>query len=286
MHNSNLLYDLWSKTSDYSHPHGQVFVFDCDKTLITGDIGDASLRSAIQHRWTISHDAWWRHFDVAEIATPHQRASWRKAYESSTQNSDMMGTKQTDSLSDELWTAYECLCAIDVHSAYVYAARFAYQRTSDEIAQLTRHAFSKDTTTHLRPFIFAFIDTLQKLGGQVWVVSSSQIDVIRVIGDYYNVPAPHIVGIDFMRDPSTLRLSENLIQPIPIDTGKVDAFFTYQLNQPALMVGDSFYDLPLMAAAQHRFLIDHHQSADLTLAAKSLGAEIIDHSLLEQHALH
>ena len=48
------------------------------------------------------------------------------------------------------------------------------------------------------------------------------------------------------------------------------------------MVGDSFYDLPLMATATHRFLIDHHQSNDVVRAALALDAIVIDHREVER----
>ena len=279
------LYDLWSKQSAHPTPRDQLFVFDCDKTLITGDLGEASLRRALNQRWVISHEAWWRHLDLAEISTSDERAAWRRAYERDL-NRAAREVNQVDTLGDELWRAYELLCKIDVRSAYIYAARFAYQRTSAEVHMLTRAALQEDQMTELRPVMERFVNQLQDLGGLVWVVSSSHIDVVRVIAEYYNIPTHHVIGIDFLRDSHSSEMSECLIEPIPIDTGKVDALFTHRTDQPALMVGDSFYDLPLMATAQNRFLIDHHESAELTVAARALNAEIIDHQLLERYTVH
>lgn len=279
------LYDLWSKQSAHSTPRDQLFVFDCDKTLITGDLGEASLRRALNQRWIISHEAWWRHLDLGEVATSNERAAWRRAYERDL-NRDTHEVDHADTLGDELWRAYERLCEVDVYSAYIYAARFAYQRTPAEVHSLTRAALQGDQTTELRPVMERFVNQLQDLGGQVWVVSSSHIDVVRVIAEYYNIPMHHVIGIDFVRDSHNSGSSERLVRPVPIDTGKVDALFAHHAAQPALMVGDSFYDLPLMATAQQRFLIDHHTSADLTVAARALDAEIIDHELLERYTVH
>jgi phosphoserine phosphatase len=284
---ANLLYDLWHKVSSHQDPQGELFLFDCDKTLITGDIGEASFRRALRQRWTISHDAWWRHLDAAEIATADERAHWRRAYENEAKISDRIITDdQSDSLSDDLWRAYETLCELDVYLVYIYVARFAYQRTQDEISELTRAAFSEDSTTQVRDMMYDFVNHLQSRGGHIWVVSSSHIESVRVIAEHYHIPKSQVIGIDFIRHESTTHCSDHLVTPVPINTGKVDAFFARHLEQPALMMGDSFYDLPLMAAAQHRFLIDHHQSSDLSVAAKALGAELIDHAQIERYTLH
>jgi len=257
-------------------------VFDCDKTLITGDIGEASLRRALKQRWVVSHDAWWRHLDEAEIATPDERKAWRRVYEREATAQERPAFDQVDSLSDELWRAYEDLCQQDITSAYVYAARFTYHRTQAEVTKLAHTALSEDSMVRLRPLMWQFVNQLQVQGGQVWVVSSSHIDVIRVIAQHYHISSNQLIGIDFMRQGPLNYSSENLIQPIPINTGKVTALFKYQEARPTLMVGDSFHDLPLMATATHRFLIDHHQSDDVIRAALALDAHVIDHHLVER----
>ena len=45
----------------------EAFVFDCDQTLIHGDIGEACFRYALEKRWIISHDAWWAHLEEANL---------------------------------------------------------------------------------------------------------------------------------------------------------------------------------------------------------------------------
>ena len=166
MNDMTFLYDLWSEQSAHSNPRGQLFVFDCDKTLITGDLGEASLRRAIRQRWVISHEAWWRHLDLADIATTSDRTAWRRTYERDFDRA-ARGDNQADTLGDELWRAYEQLCAIDAHSAYTYAARFAYRRTPAEVHALTRAALQEDQMTSLRPILEHFVNHLQNLGGQV-----------------------------------------------------------------------------------------------------------------------
>lgn len=269
----------WRQASGGEGAAGQVFAFDCDKTLISGDLGEASLRAALRARWVVSHDAWWRHLDVAEIGAPQERAEWRRAYERDASRGLDLSTG-VDPLSDELWSAYEDLCTRDVTSAYIYAARLAYQRTSSELSHFASQALERDAETYERPLMRDFVSQLQSQGGEVWVVSSSQREIVSVVAARYHIPLDRVVGVDFTRDEQG-RSTDLLVEPAPIKEDKVHALAHRTSKRPALMVGDSWYDLPLMSVARSAALIDHGRDPRLSEAAVDLGAAVIPHRSVE-----
>ena len=279
------LFEKWSahfqKTStDHSNQSlsltgDEAFVFDCDQTLIHGDIGEATLRLALERRWVISHDAWWQHLIEAEFSTAEIN-SWRQGYELEANriSTEHEKDKKSASLSQELWEAYEKLCMDDVESAYIFAARIAYQRHPVELALITDSALQQDEQVRFRPSVISLVQEIQKQA-KVWIVSSSHIGIVRVIAHHYNIPSQQVIGIDFALDKQQT-YSQNLIQPAPIGPKKINAFQVLNQAQPFLMVGDSKHDLPMMHYAKSALFIDHHKSIGLRQSAQELGAMIVD----------
>ena len=287
------------------HPEEPRFAFDCDQTLIRGDLGEATYRRALAHRWIISHDAWWRHLDVGEIGSAPERAAWRVAYERESQARSLSGgyaegLPRVDTLSAELWSAYETLCRVDVRSGYIYAARSVYQRLDVEVATLALTALADDPAVEERSSMRSFVEHLAD-SGEVWVVSSSQAEIVRALARRYKISDARVVGIDFRCDAKG-RYTDELIHPAPIDAAKVDAFkaaakdvseiaphdSVSDRSAPSptargltLMVGDSRYDLPMMRYAACAILIDHKRSTELTRAAFELGATCIPYSSVD-----
>lgn len=256
------LFDLWQKETQLNLSQSDVMVFDCDQTLINGDIGEACLRLALSERWVISHDAWWAHFIDAGFPLTEVKA-WRNAYE---QESDH---ESHTSLAETLWLAYQQLCELDVHSAYVYAARLVYQHQPAEVIALVERALNSDSTVSFRPTMSAFVQEIQKQA-KVWVVSSSQASLVRVIADYYQIPNQQVIGIDFTLD-SQQAFTDQLILPAPIGAQKVDALQLFCSKIPLMMAGDSKHDLPLMKYSKSGLFIDHHRSQELTEMALNQG---------------
>ena len=252
----------------------EAFVFDCDQTLIHGDIGEACYKYSLEKRWIVSHDAWWKHLLEADFKQ-QEVLSWRKAYEA---EYFIPQSPNSPNLSQELWEAYEHLCLIDVHSAYTYAARVAYQRHPVELALMTEYALQSDQSVRFRPLMQELTEDLQKLA-KVWIVSSSHAAIVRVIAHHYQIPSQQVIGIDFRLDERQLYTDE-LITPSPVDSKKIDAFKTLYPSQPYLMVGDSKYDLPMMGYAKSALFINHNKSEHLTQKTQELNALIIDAHLL------
>ena len=251
-------------------------VFDCDKTLINGDIGEAALRSAVEQRWVISHDDWWAHLS-AGLASPAELSRWRDHYE---REARTPAVRPSESLSLELWEAYEALCQSDVTSAYVYAARIAYQRSPVELALFSYAALQQDPEVSERAEMREVVRRFSGMNAEVWIVSSSHVDIVRVIAAQYGLDSQRVIGIDFERDSLSQCYTERLIIPTPIGAQKVDALSRFSDTQPALMVGDSRHDLPMMEYAEAAILIDHKESIELSESAKRIGALLFDASLL------
>ena len=265
------LYSRWRSKFDRSElDEEDLFAFDCDQTLISGDIGEATLRRAVERRWVISHDEWWSHLSQG-VSSVDEVNRWRFHYENEAQTKLTHPSKE---LSNELWEAYIKLCEIDVSSAYIYAARLAFQKSSVELSLLAQDALIHDPKVSLRPQMKAFTTELNRNGG-VWVVSSSHIDIVRVIAYHYGIDTRQVIGIDFERDSRSQVYTDRLITPAPISDKKVDALALYTRQIPALMVGDSRHDLPMMSYCETSIFIDHHSNAKLTESAERLGALIL-----------
>lgn len=273
--NSQSLLDRWASVEGGAQlqPAGGIFAFDCDKTLIDGDIGEATLRLALRRRWVISHEAWWKHLDDAELGSPRERSEWRTWYERGDQETSSK-TKE-DGLAQVLWSAYEELCEKDIHSAYVYAARLAYGRSPVEVALLAQEALEIDPLVQIRPIIKDLVNKIRHLGGDAWVVSSSQVDIVRVIASHYGITSKNVIGIDFDRDPRSLVSGDQLSEPAPIGPLKVDALRAQTQAPIRMMAGDSRHDLYLMAEATRGLFIDHGSDEELQREASSLGALIV-----------
>lgn len=269
--------DLWRRWCEHNrtelHHSEEIFAFDCDQTLINGDIGEATLRRAIAERWIVSHNAWWAHLSASSL-NEGSVERWRLSYE---RESSAHVSSWSKSLTEELWEAYVRLCDEDVYSAYVFAARLAYQRSPDELSLLTQRALEEDPLVSLRPVMADFVSRLEE-HGEVWVVSSSHVDIVRVIAAHYKLSMEKVVGIDFERDSHSHRYIDSLITPAPIGPEKIDALRLHTSLIPRLMVGDSRHDLPLMKHAQSSIFIDHHHSSDLSDSASAVGALVISAS--------
>ena len=262
-HTDQLLNQLQQKIFAVDTPD---IVFDCDQTLLDGDIGEAFLAELLLQLEINPSDQWWALLGDDAISI---RDLYRKQY------SDPLVTTLSDACFIMLWNTYEALIQKDVYMAYIWAAsclegwlvndaRSRCQQfvmdALDRPSQPTywandSHQIDIQRGVRRRDILFNWIKTLQSQHGQIWVISSSLQYLVDEICTPLALTSTSICGIEFLEDDMQ-RLTLNPKQPTPISHDKIQAFQSRSHRSvPRCMVGDSHHDLPLMKHADLGLLI-------------------------------
>ncbi|MBM4344839.1 MAG: haloacid dehalogenase-like hydrolase [Deltaproteobacteria bacterium] len=98
-----------------------------------------------------------------------------------------------------------------------------------------------------RRWLFDALHAAADRGVQVWVVSASPLAVVQWAVAAHGLRATGILGIE-VRDGAA-------VEPAPVGWGKVAAWQARGLPQPAVALGDSTWDGPLLAMASQGFLL-------------------------------
>jgi phosphoserine phosphatase len=280
-----MLIDLQSKfLSLHSHATPRV-VFDCDQTLIEGDIGEYTLAYVLHYKLTQADSQWWSY-----LSAVLDDDSLQVAYQSECMDSTCL----SNPLLQKIWQAYRRLCKVDVHNAYLWAAHcFHHLHTQDaqDLIQKIYLQAKKDFLSHfdqasyihyasgirIRASQRELIKRLQNRGVEVWIISSSHQFLIQCVARDLNIPSTQAIGIMSIIGENQ-RLSLNAVQPAPIGHGKKDYYLHY-IDQifPMAMFGDSSHDLPLMKAGLKGFFIEQtHISDTLKQQVHAIGAHVIN----------
>jgi phosphoserine phosphatase len=304
--------------SEHTHlntPHGEVLyaalserlkategvkrvAFDCDKTLIQGDIGEATLATLLLRGALKGGEAWWRPLEERGLINACPQEGLQTRY------LQALNSKQgvNPALFEELWTAYEGLCALDIQEGYLLAARCWAGYTPQEARALAHAEVSEalqrpitpcEQTSRLaprgvrvRPLMRELIDRLHAEGVEVWVVSSSQQYTVEAMVAHLGVPPERVMGIE-LHSTEGGEVGHDCVRPAPIEEGKRACYLAAHGTPPVAMFGDSRYDLPLMEASGWGVLIDHDNPEgseginELRARAEALGAHIIHASLVD-----
>ncbi len=260
--------------------------FDCDKTLIAGDIGEASFARLLSQGRVLSCDEWWAALPAREVSAlrpAYEREAARVAVERARGGEP---EPLNAALFDDLWRAYESLCAREIREGYLFAARcctgYALSEARALADEMVEEALASPVTAgrgpslgvRPRPAMRALVSALEGRGVEVWVVSSSQdLLVERLVTRELGVRGERVIGVGFELDARGA-LSSRPVEPCPIDEGKRARFLASLGEPPLVMVGDSRYDLPLMRASAGGVFVDHGR-AELRAQAEALGAVVV-----------
>lgn len=261
--------------------------FDCDKTLVAGDIGEAAFARLISQGRVRSLDAWWAPLPAEEaraLRPAYEREAARIAAERARGGEPEPLNAR---LFGDLWGSYERLCALNIREGYLFAARCFTGYTPREAAALAaeqvEEALSSPVTAgegpclgvRPRPAMRALVAALEGEGLEVWVVSSSHEALVTpLVTRELGVPSGRVIAVGFELDAESGLLSPSPVEPCPIEEGKRTRFLEQLGAPPLLMVGDSRYDLPLMRASAGGVFVDHGRAV-LRAEAEELGALII-----------
>ncbi len=230
-------------------------IFDCDGTIIKGDVGEAMLYYQIEHFLfrRPPADVW------ADYPRPdHLRALFASLSEASpeTRTSHPAFGEFADAILDRYFgqiddghVAKACADIVRLFSGYrvdevrqIASASFEFERRSDV---MTRSLGKRVLPQGIR-YIGESLDLLRTLRARhfdLWVVSGSSKWSVEPVFAPLGIPQDHIIGIELIDDHGVLTSRE--IVPVPIRTEKVAAFRRHSDRIPQLVASDSRNDIPL-----------------------------------------
>jgi phosphoserine phosphatase len=231
-------------------------VFDCDGTVIQGDIGEAMFYRQIEHfHFRKSPAAVWPDYplrdeigalyDALAPLNPPERPL-QGAY---TRFAELLLSRYFDQIASG---AVEKACADIV--------RLFAGFTPAEVRNLAREAFREEISSPLgrrrlggrelprgARFIRESVDLIHALLERrfdVWGVSGSNKWSVEPVFSRFGIPEERVIGIELeVRDGL---LTEQTSGPIPIRAGKIDALRFRTERIPLLAASDSKNDIPLL----------------------------------------
>jgi len=260
--------------------------FDCDQTLIDGDIGEATLASLTLSGELPTQAEWWS--PLKAVLGQEGLQSLFDRYEQARRSGAVpVGLFQA------LWRAYEALCEAHILEGYLFAATVWYGAPASQLTERCEEVAKRALTTEVRacpktggvvsrgvrvrPVMRSLVRALQGAGVEVWVVSSSQRGLVQAIAPYLDIPSARVLGIDLKLEQGRSGLTP--VEPCPVAEGKSQRFISEHGAPPIGMLGDSRYDLPLMRTAGWGALIDHGQPV-LAQLAQEEGFHVIPSSVV------
>ena len=254
-------------------------MFDCDGTLIKGDIGEAMFYHQIEHFLLRVSPAqvWTDHPRLEELSNlyeslsdlPPEKAVHDRRFVSL---ADMMLGWYFDQLSEGK-TEKACSDIVRLFAGYSRAE-------AQDIARVTLRkeiglpAGSRSLGTLPLPqgirYIKESVDLLfllRQRGFDIWVVSGSSQWSVEAVSHRLGVRPDHVIGIDLRENRGFMTGAAK--QPVPVLGGKVAALKSRGTTRPLLVVSDSTYDIPLFEySAGSRILIRSNGEVDFFAAGK------------------
>lgn len=257
-----------------------IAVFDCDGTIIRGDIGEAMLYYQLEHfLLRINPANVWLDYPHREelntlymelAALPEQRRLQDRRYASFAQ---MIVEWYFDQLREEK-TQKACSDIVRLLAKFSEqeVAEIAAATWQDELSSpLTVRTIGKFPLPKGIRYIAESVHLLQQLraaGFEIWAVSGSNVWTVRQVFEPLGIPRERILGIDLHSSSNVL--SPKVRTPVPVLEGKVEALQQAGARDPAIVVSDSIYDVPLFEYAQHlKVLITSRMETSYTFFKES-----------------
>jgi phosphoserine phosphatase len=246
-----------------------VAVFDCDGTVIQGDIGEAMFYRQIEHFHFRRSPAsvWPDHplrgeigalFDALAPLLPRERSL-----------SPSFGRFATILLS---WY-FDQIAAGAVTKACADIVRLFAGYTPGEVRALAQETFDEEFASPFGTrrlggrdlprgarYIRESVDILEALIAlqfEIWAVSGSNAWSVEPVFRRFGVPPGRVIGIELEVRGGVL--AESTAGPVPIRAGKIDAMNARGVRTPVLAASDSKNDIPLLLASSGlRIRINSH----------------------------
>lgn len=252
-------------------------VFDCDDTLIKGDIGEAMLYFQLEHfLFRISPGALWPDHPKREELNnlydglshlPPEKAVHDRRFVSF---AEMILDWYFGQLAEGK-TAKACSDIVRLFAGFAL----------DEVRQIAGATVKRELESPLQGTIIGhhnlprgirfikqtieLLDVLRSRGFDIWAVSGSNQWSVEVVCERVAIQTSHVIGIDLEEENHVLTPTAK--QPVPVLEGKVKALKSRTSSRPAIVVSDSTYDIPLFDfSADLKVLINSNGGRDFFAA--------------------
>jgi phosphoserine phosphatase len=112
---------------------------------------------------------------------------------------------------------------------------------------------SKSIWIHVQPFLaqMTLLQSFQAHRFEVAIISGSAQLMVEQVARLFQLPVKQVIALDFK--------DGILLEPAPIHHRKIEACLHHFGRLPLMMFGDSLNDIPLMSQAKHALLVDYHK---------------------------
>lgn len=148
----------------------------------------------------------------------------------------------------DLWQHYETLLKIDHAQAYAWITQVMAGLREDDVNQWASAFFENHFVTRIYRAQKDLIKKLKQHGFVVWIVSASNIYVVRAGARHVGIEPDHVIG--YQLAVSEKKLTSTLIEPTPYRAGKLEAIMQVIKKQPILIAGDSRGDKEMLESSQ------------------------------------
>lgn len=232
-----------------------VAVFDCDDTLIKGDIGEAMLYYQLEHfLFRVSPGTLWpdhpKHEELNNIFHGLSHLPPDKAVH------DRRFVSFAEMILD--WY-FGQLAEGKTEKACSDIVRLFAGFTRDEARQIARSTVKRELEAPMQSTIIGhhdlprgirfirqtveLIDMLRSRGFDIWTISGSNQWSVEAVCERIAIQNDHVIGIGLEEENHILTSATR--QPVPVLEGKVRALQSHSIARPAIVVSDSTYDIPL-----------------------------------------
>ena len=231
-------------------------VFDCDGTVIKGDIGESVFFRQIEE--------FFFRVSPAELWTDYpERAHLDEVYRELAATAP--SARRTHPLFNDfaehlLSWYYDQLAADAVHKGCADIVRLFAGFTVAEVQAFSRDTLQRELRAPMGEKTLGrrkvhsgarflseahdLIQLLQKNGFDIWAVSGSSKWSVEPVFTAFGIPEAQVIGISLVHTNGTL--SDIPIEPIPIRAEKIGALQALEQRIPLLVASDSRNDIPLL----------------------------------------
>lgn len=251
--------EFFDRHRNHGSARPPIAAFDCDGTVISGDIGEAMLYHQIERFWfkTSPADVWPDHPGREEL---DRRFRLLAGLHDEDRGQHAESAPFADSILDWYFGQIDdgkvlkaCADIVRLFSGFGEPEVREFARwtfATERNALRTRRSLGKRQVPGGIRFLREAVDLLHESkarGLEIWAISGSSRWSVEPAFAALGVPADRVIGIEMETTAGIITPSEVL--PIPIREGKVDAMKARKLPMPVLVASDSRNDIPLFKSS-------------------------------------
>ncbi len=230
-------------------------IFDCDDTLIRGDIGEAMLYFQLEHfLLRVSPGVLWPdHLKRDELNNLYHGLSHLPPEKA-------VHDRRFISFAEMILDWYfGQLAGGKTEKACSDIVRLFAGFTQDEVRQIARSTVKRELEAPMQRIIIGhhdlprgirfirqthdLLDLLRSEGFEIRIVSGSNQWSVEAVCERLSIHGDQVIGIELEEENGLLTPATK--QPVPVLDGKVKALQSRTFARPSIVVSDSTYDIPL-----------------------------------------